>query len=65
MNWQSFFAMNGYGWYVWGSFGVCFALMAAEVLALRLRSRNLQGLIKQRQAAGSPPFVTPLPGSAL
>lgn len=64
MNWQGFFSMNGYGLYVWGSFGLCFALMAAEVLALRLRSRSLQGLIRQRRAAESAPFANPLTESA-
>ena len=64
MNWQSFFSMNGYALYVWGSFGMCFALMAAEVVALRLRSRKLQGLSKQRSAAEATAFAAPLPGSA-
>lgn len=62
MNWQGFFAMNGYGLYVWGSFGMCFALMAAEGLALRLRSRSLQGMARRRQAAEL--FATPLQRSA-
>ena len=64
MSWQGFFAMNGYGLYVWGSFGMCFALMAAEVVAVRLRSRRLHGLITQNNAAESPSFRTALPGSA-
>ena len=64
MNWQSFFAMSGYGWYVWGSFGMCFALMAAEMVSLGLRSRSLQGLHKQRKTADLASFTNPLPGSA-
>jgi heme exporter protein D len=35
MNWhsaQEFFAMGGYGLYVWGSYAVTAALMAAEPL---------------------------------
>ena len=42
MNWhslQDFLAMGGYGAYVWGSFGVVFATMALEVLALGRRER--------------------------
>ena len=34
-----FFHMGGYAWYVWGSYGVTFALMAAETVAL-LRGRR-------------------------
>ena len=44
MNWQSFnefFAMGGYGLYVWGSYAVVFGLIAAEVVALCLRRRNI------------------------
>jgi heme exporter protein CcmD len=52
MNWQDWLAMNGYGGFVWGSFGACFALMAGEVLALRQRSRSAQRLI-DRAAEGT------------
>ena len=45
MNWGSageFFAMGGYGLYVWGSYGVAVALMALEpVMAARRRRRAL------------------------
>lgn len=37
MNWEVLFDMNGHGAYVWGSFALCVALMAAEVLRLRRR----------------------------
>ena len=40
MNWASaadFFAMGGYGFYVWGSFVVSAACIAGEVLFLRAR----------------------------
>ncbi|MCE3264555.1 MAG: hypothetical protein K0R43_3634 [Pseudoduganella sp.] len=42
MNWnslQDFLAMGGYATYVWGSFGVVFASMALEILALRRREQ--------------------------
>jgi heme exporter protein D len=43
-SWSDFFAMGGYGLYVWGSYGVTLALIAAEVVAVRHRRRNaLQG----------------------
>jgi heme exporter protein D len=38
-----FFAMGGYGLYVWGSFGLTAVLMTAEpLLAARRRQRALQ-----------------------
>ena len=43
MNWHSaseFFAMGGYGLYVWGSYAVAAALMLAEPLLARLRHRS-------------------------
>ena len=44
MNWQSldhFLAMGGYGLYVWGSYAVTFALLAAEILLVAKRRRNI------------------------
>ena len=32
MNWMEFFAMKGYAWYVWGSYGVAIAVLTIEVL---------------------------------
>ena len=37
---SEFFAMGGYAWYVWGSYGVTFVLLALEVVLLRKRSRE-------------------------
>ena len=40
MNWNStadFFAMGGYGFYVWTSYAVCAACMLAEPLLARQR----------------------------
>lgn len=40
MNWASaadFFAMGGYGFYVWGSFVITLACIAGEILFLRAR----------------------------
>jgi len=39
MNLADFFAMGGYGFYVWGSYAVTAALIAAEVVAVRWRLR--------------------------
>jgi heme exporter protein D len=43
MAWTSFdefIHMGGYGLYVWGSYGVTLAVMAAEVLLARQRLRS-------------------------
>jgi heme exporter protein D len=45
MQWTSFsefFAMGGYGLYVWGAYAVTLAVIAAEVVALRRRGRTLR-----------------------
>ena len=42
MNWSSldnFLAMGGYGFYVWGSYGVAVVALALEIWALARRSR--------------------------
>jgi heme exporter protein D len=52
VNWQSagdFFAMGGYGLYVWGSYAVTAALMLIEpVLTRRHHARSLQAARIQR-----------------
>jgi heme exporter protein D len=54
MNWESpaaFFAMGGYGLYVWGSFGVCAVLMIVEpILASKRRKNILRSLRRERIA---------------
>jgi heme exporter protein D len=37
---SEFFAMGGYAFYVWGSYGVTFALLAIEVYLLMKRKRE-------------------------
>lgn len=37
---SEFFAMGGYGFYVWGAYGVTFLLLAIEVLLLIKRKRE-------------------------
>jgi len=37
---SEFLAMGGYGFYVWGSYVVTFALLALEVILLRKRFRE-------------------------
>ena len=54
MQWNSvgeFFAMGGYGLYVWGSFGACALLMVVEpFLAKRRLNEIRQSLIRERLA---------------
>ncbi len=44
-NWSEFFAMGGYGFYVWGSYIVSFVCIAGEVILISKRRRTL---MKQR-----------------
>jgi heme exporter protein D len=37
---SEFFAMGGYGAYIWGAYGVTFALLALEVIFLLKRKRE-------------------------
>ena len=37
---NEFFHMGGYAFYVWGSYGVTFALLAIEVVLLMKRKRE-------------------------
>ena len=39
-SWDNFWMMGGYGLYVWGSYAVTFALVAAEITQLRMRRRD-------------------------
>lgn len=54
MHWNSaaeFFAMGGYGLYVWGSFGACALGVLIEPLLVRAQRRQLlQRLREQRDA---------------
>ena len=45
MNWGSaaeFFAMGGYGLYVWGSYAVTFVLIVLELMLVAARHRTAQ-----------------------
>jgi len=41
MTMSEFFEMGGYGFYVWGAYGVTALLLAAEVIAVVRRRRSL------------------------
>jgi heme exporter protein D len=40
-SWQNFFAMGGYGLYVWGSYAVTLIVLAAEIAELLMRRRGV------------------------
>ena len=50
-SWSDFWAMGGYGVYVWGSFGVTAALMALEVLWVKQARDNALIQVTQTLAA--------------
>ena len=37
MSWSEFFAMKGYGFYVWGSYGVTLLIFVVEIVLVRHR----------------------------
>ncbi len=39
---SEFFAMGGYAWYVWGSYGVTLLCIAVELFMLNKRTRETQ-----------------------
>ena len=54
MNWESpvaFFAMGGYGFYVWGSFGACALLMIAEPILANQRRKNILRSLRRERIA--------------
>ncbi len=54
MNWSEFFYMNGYAFYVWGSYGVACLVFLAEIMLVRNRRRKaLRGLRLMRDEMGT------------
>ncbi len=54
MNWGSaseFFAMGGYGLYVWGSFGVTAAALLIEAVLVRKRFADTRRTLRRELAA--------------
>ncbi len=50
MQWHSFsefLAMGGYGFYVWGSFGITFLMMALELWLVNKRRQRVAQAVKQ------------------
>jgi heme exporter protein D len=54
MNWGSpaeFFAMGGYGLYVWGSFVVCAAIMVMEPILTKRRQKAILLALRRERIA--------------
>jgi heme exporter protein D len=48
--WQAFWAMGGYGGYVWGAYGTVAALVLVETLGVRSRlARARRAVMKKRR----------------
>ena len=54
-SWSQFWAMGGYGVYVWGSVGVTALLMALEVWQARRSHRQTLAQLKAEQAVAQLP----------
>jgi heme exporter protein D len=50
-SWSDFWAMGGYGVYVWGSFGITAALMALEALWVKQARDKALSQVAQTLAA--------------
>jgi heme exporter protein D len=51
MNWAEFFAMKGYGFYVWGSYGMALFIFIIEIALVRHKRKiTLQQLRLMRDA---------------
>ena len=51
---ENFLAMGGYAFFVWGSYGVTVAIIAAEISALRQRRRNALAQVQRAESKGRP-----------
>ncbi|MDP1780560.1 MAG: heme exporter protein CcmD [Hydrogenophaga sp.] len=49
-NLGEFLAMGGYGLYVWGSLGMCAAVVVAELMVIRFRRRLLAQEVEDERA---------------
>ena len=46
-DWNAFWAMNGYGFFVWGAYGVTALVLGAEVALIRRRHRRARAQISR------------------
>jgi len=53
MNWGEFFAMKGYGLYVWGSYGMAMLVFIIEIVMVRHRRTLIVQRLRQMRDAAS------------
>lgn len=59
-SWSAFWSMGGAAPYVWGSYGLTFALILLElILVLRRRKQTALRLSRWRRATGKSPAARP------
>jgi heme exporter protein D len=56
---QAFWAMNGYGLYVWGAFGVVALALALELLSLRSLRRAAWASVRSASRSRPSPGAQP------
>lgn len=47
MNWSEFWAMGGYGLYVWGSYAMTALVLGLNVLAARQREKSVRRQLRE------------------
>jgi heme exporter protein D len=52
MSLADFFAMGGYGFYVWGSYAMAVVLVVIEIVAVRTRFRTARSAAQPGETAG-------------
>ena len=52
MNWIEFFAMKGYGFYVWGSYGMALLIFIIEIALVRHKRKITLQQLRLLRAAG-------------
>jgi heme exporter protein D len=46
-SWDNFWAMGGYGGYVWGAYAMVIVLLVIEFATLRMRSRRARSAVRR------------------
>jgi heme exporter protein D len=52
-SWDNFLRMGGYGFFVWGSYGMAVAIVAVEVWQLKVRRRRAVAELRREAARRS------------
>jgi heme exporter protein D len=47
MNWSEFFAMGGYGLYVWGSYAIALVVLATNAIAPLCRRKSVHRQLQE------------------